>query len=257
MRRRRWTQTFRHVFAVMILAVGVGTGTAAHADVPDDSDWYARLAPYFWAASLNGDVTVGERTADVNVSFGDVFSNLDFAALAAFEVGKGDWSVLADVNYLDLSKDATLPAAPGATATVDFQEWLVSAALNWRLYASHWASFKVFVGGRYVNFGTDLTLRLPEQTLTPSASQAWFDPLLGARGRAYLPANLFIPYYIDIGGFQIGSDVSSNGLVGLGYDFGWLSLVLDYRYLYMNYDDDNFAYDAVEHGLLLGVIFEL
>ncbi len=248
---------FRLGFIAALVMALLGWCSTAHAADGAPRGWYGRLAPYFWAAGFDGDVTVGSRTVSVNKNFSDIFQHLDFGALGAGEVGYDNWSVFADVIYLDLSTDKTSPGPAAVSASASFQEWIATAALNWRLFASRWGSFKLLAGARYFNMSADLTLRLPERTLTPSATKDWFDPIIGARGRVNLPLHLFIPFYADIGGFDVGSRVSSNGYAGLGYTFGWLDVVLAYRYLYYDYKETNFKLDAVNHGLEVGVVFNL
>ena len=41
--------------------------------VAPSSGWQFRVTPYAWAPSVNGDVTVRGRTADIDMSFWDLF----------------------------------------------------------------------------------------------------------------------------------------------------------------------------------------
>lgn len=256
MEQRDLTKGIRFVIAAAVAALVLGTAATASAAEGPEEGWWVRIAPYFWAAGLNGDVTVGERSVAIDKSFSDIFENLDFAALGAVELGKDDWSVLADVIYLDLSADETLPGPAGTEVSANFKEWLVTGALTWRGLRSERGSLGILGGARYVNLQADLELRLPEQTVTPSAEKDWVDPILGVRGRVHLASRLFVPYYLDVGGFGAGSDFASQGFAGLGYGFPWIDVVLAYRYLYMDYQEDNFAYDATTHGLKLGVVLK-
>jgi hypothetical protein len=240
--------------AALAAAFVVGTTSEASAADGPEEGWWVRVSPYFWASGINGDVAVGDRSVEIDKGFSDIWENLDFAALGAVEVGQDDWSVLADVIYLDLSAQETLSGPAAAEVDANFQQWLVTGALTWRGLRGRWGTLGVLGGGRYVNLQTDLEIRLPEQTLTPSAEKDWVDPILGVRGRVYLVSQLFVPYYLDVGGFGVGSDFASQGFTGLGYGFPWIDVVLAYRYLYMDYKEDNFAYDATTHGLKLGVV---
>lgn len=256
MQRRAIGRGLRLAIAAVVAALVFGGVAAVSAAEGPEKGWWMRIAPYFWASGIDGDLTVGGRSAMVDESFSDIFDNLDFGALGAVEVGFDDWSVFADVIYLDLSHDETLPGPAASTLEANFQEWLVSGAVTWRGLRGPWGALGIFGGGRYVDLQLDLELRLPEQTVTPSGDRDWFEPILGLRGRFYPSSKLFIPYYLDVGGFGVGSTVSTQGSTGLGYGFPWIDVVLTYRYLYMNYDEDSFAYDLTTHGPALGVVLK-
>jgi hypothetical protein len=67
---------------------------------PVSSGWEFRLTPYAWAPSVNGDVTVRGHTADIDMSFWDLFDSggdskveLDslLALMGYMEARKGPW----------------------------------------------------------------------------------------------------------------------------------------------------------------------
>ena len=43
------------------------------------SDWYFSIAPYAWLLALDGTIGVKGQTADVNMSFGDLLDQAEFA----------------------------------------------------------------------------------------------------------------------------------------------------------------------------------
>ena len=68
-----------------------------------------------------------------------------------------------------------------------------------------------------------------------SKSEDLWDGVIGLRGRLNLgPSQFYIPYYFDIGAGS--SEVTWEGVVGLGYGFKWVDIVLAYRHLYYDYD---------------------
>lgn len=52
-------------------------------------DWEISLTPYLWMAGVDGVVGVGEMLAPVDMNFGDVLGNLDFALIGAAEARRG------------------------------------------------------------------------------------------------------------------------------------------------------------------------
>ena len=48
---------------------------------PDESSgWHFRVAPYLWMVALNGDVTVKGQESDLDLSFNDIWDELNIAA---------------------------------------------------------------------------------------------------------------------------------------------------------------------------------
>src|SRR5262245_8736739 len=60
----------------------------------DDPAWNWRVAPYLWAASVNGNMTVADRKLDVDMSFGDILDDLNYSIQGVVEAHKGQWGVL-------------------------------------------------------------------------------------------------------------------------------------------------------------------
>ncbi len=56
------------------------------ADETDQGDWEFSLAPlYLWAVSLEGEVTMRDQTAPLELAFGDIFDNLAAVFTVHFE----------------------------------------------------------------------------------------------------------------------------------------------------------------------------
>ena len=57
---------------------------------PAESGWEFHVAPYLWAIAMDGNVTVKGFEADVNMSFSDIWDQLNFALMLAYEARKGN-----------------------------------------------------------------------------------------------------------------------------------------------------------------------
>ena len=55
---------------------------------------------------MDGDATVKGIEASVDLSFGDIWDNLDFGAMVNVEARKGKWGFFLDPTYMKLSVDA-------------------------------------------------------------------------------------------------------------------------------------------------------
>ena len=102
----------------LLLAFGVVSSGAAYATeplpsdayqqlTPASSDWEFRVTPYAWAPSVNGEVTVRGHTADIDMSFWDLFDSGDsgveldslLALMGYVEARKGPWGIYGDVVW--------------------------------------------------------------------------------------------------------------------------------------------------------------
>ena len=62
--------------------------------------------------------------------------------------------------------------------------------------------------------------------------------------------------YADLGGFGVGSDFTFQVIAGIKWQFSKVvSAKLAYRYLYQDFEKDNFVWDMAAHGPMLGFGF--
>lgn len=75
---------------------------------------YTRTS-YLWAAGINGKWSLlGLPTVGLDLKFGDLLDNLDFALAGVLEVrGGGKFGFLGDLNYIILRASTTGPGGPG------------------------------------------------------------------------------------------------------------------------------------------------
>ena len=84
--------------------------TSAWSQDSDQLDW--KITPYLWLVNMNGDLSIGPIDQDIDESFGDILSNLDFAAQIYAELGKGKHAFHVDYTYLRLKPDPTELRSP-------------------------------------------------------------------------------------------------------------------------------------------------
>ena len=122
----------------------------------DGDDWNFRFAPYIWAASLDGNVTVKNTKLDFSMPFSDILDDLNYSAQGVIEAQNGDWSVLFDNTYMSLTADSTLHLGPGPGFDVDADAalWISELAGLYRLGDS--SPYEVGAGVRYTDLRTDV-----------------------------------------------------------------------------------------------------
>jgi hypothetical protein len=205
--------------------------------------WSFDASLYGVAASMSGNVIVKGIPADVNVGFDEVWKNLKFGAMGTARVGYDHWAVSSDVIYMELG------ATKGAF-NAGVQQWMVQPALEY----SFCPYFDAYAGARYNNI--KVTLNGPF-TVTPSGTQAWWDPVVGSRIRLPAVGKLSFNVSGDIGGFGVGSELTWQALPFFNWQFTKLaSLQVGYRLLYTDYTTgsgfNQFKYDMLTCGPQVG-----
>lgn len=256
----------KHRNAILVSTCIVGLGLwssplfAADIVAPSyepESGWTFTVAPYFWAAAMDGTVgQFGLPDIEVDASFSDIFKNLDFGAMGVVEARNGSFGVLGDVMYVKLSGDKGL-SAHDVDADVKLTSETFSALLagEYRLIESEGGSLDILAGGRYWAVTTDVDL---SGALNASANdrQDWIDPMVGLKGRANLSPDFFLTGWGMIGGFGVASDFAWDAFGGIGYEISdTVSVIAGYRALSVDYQNDDFKFDVTEHGPILGATF--
>jgi hypothetical protein len=120
----------RFAIAVVFILLGAGATAPARAQQPvalgqpaaGAPGWSFNVAPYLWIASVNANLNFtlppalgGSVSANPSIGFGDVISNLNFAAMATAEARYDRFSLVTDFLYLNLggrppsSEQSTFP----------------------------------------------------------------------------------------------------------------------------------------------------
>jgi hypothetical protein len=216
-----------------------------------ESGWEVRTALYGWGTMLDGDVTLRGIDAPVDVGFDDILHNLDYAVMGVVEIGRGKWSFMADLFLAKLG-------VGGLEGNLDYETQLNQFIGNFTMIRNiiddpH-TRFDIFAGARVNSMDLDLDIKTNRLgTFSDSQSKTWVDPVIGARFQQELSDRFFIRALADIGGFGVSSDLTWQALAALGYHISdAASVAIGYRGLGTDYEDGDFGYDVISHGVLLG-----
>jgi hypothetical protein len=235
----------RHLLTAAVALAAITT--PAHA-----GDWKYTIAPYFEMSSMNGSTGIGANSVDVDVSFGEVWKQLDFGIAGNFNAQNDVWAINLDGSYAKLSG-----LGPNERLKATIEQGVYAG-----IVARRFSEFGEIYGGVRV---VSLTTRLSGGDVVGTISDAnhsWVDPIIGVRITAPLTDRARAVFMIDGGGFGIGADVDvqiwPNVTIDLDSAKRWQAMV-GYRFNYFKYNsgsgDDYFAYDMLVHGPLLGVAF--
>lgn len=249
---------FVAAIAAGLLCVPLIAGAQAPAD-----RWTFSLQPYVWLPGVEGKFRYalppgGGGGANVEIDGENVLKALNFAALVQGEARKGRWLVATDLMYLDLgsensavrSVDFNPGSGPINIATSQLNVGTRSAldAVVWTLVGGYSVvqdpafTLDLIGGFRYLGVKVRTDVRLSAAVTGPAGTQSFaregsieeevdiWDAIIGAKGRfKFGDGKWFVPYYIDLGAGD--SDLTWQGLIGVGYAFSWGELALSYRHL--------------------------
>jgi hypothetical protein len=219
------------------------------------SNWEYKTSIYGWFAGIDGTIGVATVEQNVDAKPGDLLKNLDFTMGGNFEARDSAITLIADVFYMGLSKDAQVEKTIGEntikkSGTLDLDEWVVEGAVGYRISKELTFLFAT----RFYDISADIQI----EDTTASISKYWFDGFLGARYMTDFGDNWFVSVRADVGGGGSTFAWFANGV--LGYRITELfSLSLNYRILSVDYSEglryNYFKYDTFNHGFGLAVEF--
>jgi hypothetical protein len=246
-------------FAALVLLLVVVAASPAAAQSPAGDSWKVTIVPYVLGASMGGTTTVKGQEVKVDLSASDIFSNLQFGAMALVVARKGNWGFGGDAIWMALgaNADATRPSGASLSASVDVNQGAFAFYGLRRLAPAADLTF----GGRVNVLQADLGLTGPLGAHTVNGSKTWFDPLVGVI--LHTPENgkrWHAQVYTEIGGFGVGSTFTWQVFPTFGVNLSKaVSVDFGYRWLDLDYStgegDTFFKWDVLTQGPVLGFAF--
>lgn len=224
-----------------------------------EDSWKFHIVSYAWLAGQKGTVATlpGLPPADIDINFADdIADNINGALMLIGEARKGSLGFSMEVSYTDIESDAGIPGQYFDTFTSQTKNWMVSASAFYRLLETDRAFLDGLAGIRYWSVDSELSLK--SNLLGRYAidnREDWVDPIVGLKGKTMIGASKFyLGGFFVIGGFGAGSDFMWDGNLNLGYQWtDAIATTIGYRYLDVDYDNDDFLYDVSQDGIVLGL----
>ena len=255
------------ITTVILTAAVAGTSSwASAAGTSTGGEWEFQFAPLFlWGISLDGDATIGDKTAPLDIAFNDdVLDNLEAVYTFHFEARKDRLTLFAEYQYVNLTPNVVM----GPVETdIDFKNTMFEAGVGYAFGNSDRTRWEVLLGVRYSDQEIDVdgTINLPPPPAGPgplpvgiSGGDDWVHPFVGGKVKHSLSDRWSFIARADYG-YADSDNTAANAVAMFDYRFrDWGSVFLGYRA--MNYDysndkegSDGYAYDAVQQGPLLGI----
>jgi hypothetical protein len=234
-----------------LLAAGVlAAGPATAQD-----DWDLSFAPYLWATGIDGDVTLGGATAELDVNFSDIVHVLDGALLGHFEARKGTSGFYGDFIYLATERDGEANSGGFISEPdVEFDTMILEAGyLHGRDSGGGLTGWEA--GVRYWDFEATIAFQLFGEV---SRSQGWTDAFIGYRRERPMGENWrsIVRGNIGAGGSDLTWGLDLTYL--LDFDNG-NSFAVGLKWLDVDYEHNYAAHlslDAHFFGATIGYAFD-
>lgn len=221
-----------------------------------EKPWSFNLTVYGWATAIDGTISAGGRSADVDIAFKDVVRHLDMTFMATAELRYKRWGFMGDLVYARLHDDIAPPAGIVFSSTHEVvKETIGTFALSYRVVDAKPAYLDLFAGARVYDFYSQIRLHpnLGRQGFNADGTSTWADPIVGARGRYYVSPIVFLNGYGDIGGFGAGSELSWQVIGTIGIQAArWCDVQVGYCALGFEYDGARGKQEITTHGPIFG-----
>ncbi|QQX79086.1 outer membrane beta-barrel protein [Shewanella sp. KX20019] len=221
--------------------------------------WEFEISPYLWLVNQQGQTGYIDENGipiivDMDMSFSDIFENLDSAALLNVQANKGDWQFWIDLVYMKLKYDTKTEFA---SAELSAKQKMLDIVAAYRFSKQANMEWYAFAGGRVIDISNKLEVRFFERRRDPSFADEWYDPLIGIKNKWSFSEGFYLISRADLGGFGIGSDLSWALNLTMNQDLSehW-ALKYSFRYIDIDYDDNDFIFDVASSGFGLGVTYQ-
>ena len=218
-------------------------------------NWEFSTSLNLWGPTIKSETATGE---EVEVTLSDIIKNLDMTLMGSVGASKGKWLFYTDVLHLSLEDDSnsTLLDAPPllnlSLTNTKMKSWIVSPKIGYNVLHSDRFSLYLLAGARY--HWVENTLKI--KTKTPlgtesnnevSSVEGW-DGIVGVEGKVFLKERWYLPFYADVGSGD--SDLTWSFFAGVAYQFSKANMIVGYRYLRFNFDEEA----SLDHLYITGPI---
>ncbi|MBP1883186.1 hypothetical protein [Sinorhizobium mexicanum] len=224
---------------------------------PEESPegWTFSFAPYFWMAGLEGDTaSFGLPTVEIDQSFSDIIPDLDFGLMAAGEARYGRFSIFTDLQYSKVSTDSATPRGIFADK-VDVKTSTFSGLLGagYNVVDDSSARLDVIGGVKVWSADTEISFRGGIlDGVSREDKETWVDGLVGLRGLYSFTPEWYVTGWGLVGAGEADLDWDLVGAIGYNIN-DRISALAGYRAMGVDYSNDGFTYDVIEHGPIIGV----
>lgn len=216
------------------------------------NEWRFAIAPYLWAAGMDGTVSIADQDQEIDVPFSDIIDNLDLAFMGHFDMRNDRWVLMSDLIFVDLEDKQDLDHG---TVTAGMDMTILEVAGGYRVSPA----VALLAGARWVDLSASLRYSGEIENDDADAGESWIDPVVGVHVFTPLSEKWWLGLYGDVGGFGVGSELTWEAYADIGYKVSHLvTIILGYRALDFDYETGgtpSVDLDMTVSGPQLGVAF--
>lgn len=228
-----------------LLGLVVLSGPLSAAETEDT--WSLEFVPYLWAASIQGTTAAGDAESPIDPGY-TLFAmeNLQMAFMGVLRLSRGHWSWQLDTLQVDYQDDF---AGRFIDTHIGIRGGFLEIASGYKPDLN--GNLEWLAGLRNVSFTTEIGL---DPGPEGRAKKTWLDPFVGIGYRYPLSDTWAVRLRGDVGGMNPSARLTMNGLVALEYSFSRrVQGLLGYRYLELDFRDNDFLLDLSASGFALGL----
>ena len=219
------------------------------------------LTPYFWLVNIGGDINYKDYTlVDQKITTSQLLSSFQYGGMLEAEAHKGNWGVAANLLYASVQHGSSRirdNVDLGATTTA--QLGIYNLAATYTIFNSKQAYVDALVGARILSLDAKIdtdTLRNTSGT-TFKTNATITNPIVGLKGRYRIgESDYFVPFYADVGGGVDGTQITTQGIIGIGKSFDWGDAMLVFNDIYYQFKNNETTTNLNFYGAAVGVTFK-
>ena len=266
--------------AIMVASAALTTMNMAYADsglspLPKISDeWRFEVTPYLWGAGISSTLFYNDRYLNTaKLSTSNVLGDLKSGGMIAAEAHYGNWGIMGDLvsatlqttNSSTVSLKAPVPGGVipvGVADKITLQQNIITGAATYTAFNNQNIYLDGLVGVRGIMATATVSVDLSAFGLSKGAvdskSISTADPIVGFKGRYRIAdSTWYIPFYADIGGGGGTTNMTWQGVLGVGKTFEkWIDASLAYRTMYYDMKGDGLLQKTTFKGPQLAVTFK-
>lgn len=223
-----------------------------------ESDWQVSSVTYLWFSGVHGDVEIprGENEVEVDQSFIDLLSDLEFGFMGALDVRHKRFVAIGDILFTRLGTKAEPKSnLEFLTAKVTTKMFIGTLVGGYRIVDQGPLFVDILAGGRLGAVDVKLELDGPLQTRERDASRSNVSPLIGARVHIPLASRWGIGLYSDFA-LTKSAVVRWQAVGTVQYEISkrWRA-ALGWRHMDIHHDSQRADIDLNMTGPFLGFIY--
>lgn len=225
-------------------------------------EWRFEVAPYYWAAKQKGDIaqlpsiTVEVDEGPLVVEFAsELDSGSESTGLLALSASKGNWLLWTEASSIESDN-----AEPGRFWNTDVtaEQTFWDVDVGYRFLHDEEFNFYVYGGVRVAEVDGKMNLTVIEtgEVHSVDIGDDWLDPIIGILSRWQLSESWAYWASLERAGFGVGSEKTTQIMLAVDQKLTKnISMRYAYRFITVDYDDNDFVYDVNVSGLMIGVGF--